>query len=438
MQLTKPIKKRFFGKIFAVVRYVMNYTGIGLSRHFEAFSPPIKTFALVNLLGFPVIYLLWDSLQPFAWEPISSWRIIAAVLNSLLLIYAYWPQKLIKHLPIFWYTTVCYTLPFLGTLTALQYHFSSLWQTYSLLTLILLCLILDWLAFIIILPLGIMLGCGAFYFYYGEIILYENSLFNASIIYVLTIMVMVLFSRNRAQWHKAKVQDIQTDSASVAHELRTPLAAVDAANHYIKDQLTSMSQMPGSENIEELLKTFKKVQMQIQSSHYLLDMLLPYEKLAINQKKFRYYSMHDCVTTTLSNYPFLGNQADYIRYIDDNAEFEFWGDKILMIHVLTNLIKNALTSIAKANKGSITIWHESNNKYNLLYFEDSGMGVNTKKINRIFQIFMTEGSSGMGVGLAFCKKTINKFRGTMTCKSEQGKYTLFIISLPKGKKINDE
>ena len=66
--------------------------------------------------------------------------------------------------------------------------------------------------------------------------------------------------------------------------------------------------------------------------------------------------------------------------------------------------------------------------------QDNGIGVDEEHIDRIFSLFQRlHGRSeyeGVGMGLAICRKIVERHGGTITAKSRPGEGTAFIITLP--------
>lgn len=79
-------------------------------------------------------------------------------------------------------------------------------------------------------------------------------------------------------------------------------------------------------------------------------------------------------------------------------------------------------------------WHQSadlrSKKFDRLIFQDTGLGISLKKIGHIFERFYPNKDHGTGIGLAFCRSTIQKFGGSIECESSLGEHTTFTISLP--------
>ncbi len=66
--------------------------------------------------------------------------------------------------------------------------------------------------------------------------------------------------------------------------------------------------------------------------------------------------------------------------------------------------------------------------------EDNGIGFNEKYLDRIFNVFQRlHGRSeydGTGIGLAICRKIVERHQGSITAKSEPGRGAKFIVTLP--------
>jgi signal transduction histidine kinase len=97
------------------------------------------------------------------------------------------------------------------------------------------------------------------------------------------------------------------------------------------------------------------------------------------------------------------------------------------------LLKNAFKIIYEEGKGKITISFKQTQENNQLIFTDTAKGISKDLLPTIFDIFVTQDQThkGAGLGLAFCKMVMQAYGGKITCKSQKGKYTTFILSFPK-------
>ena len=98
----------------------------------------------------------------------------------------------------------------------------------------------------------------------------------------------------------------------------------------------------------------------------------------------------------------------------------------MMIFVIYNLLKNALHYQVK-----IEIRTEIKSDDNYLYFKDYGPGIESDKLELIFESFFTSGKKdGTGLGLPFCRRIMRAFDGEIICRSELEKGTEFEMKFP--------
>ena len=102
--------------------------------------------------------------------------------------------------------------------------------------------------------------------------------------------------------------------------------------------------------------------------------------------------------------------------------------------VIANLLSNAIKYTDAG--GSIRISVTRQDAYGVLYVEDSGIGIPKDEQERIFERFYrtdksrTRKTGGTGIGLSIAKAIVQAHQGTITCESEVGKGSRFIVRLP--------
>jgi signal transduction histidine kinase len=141
-----------------------------------------------------------------------------------------------------------------------------------------------------------------------------------------------------------------------------------------------------------------------------------------------------CVEQALQRYPFEPSERALVFWDAEKAKdnnFMFYGKELFMVHILFNLFKNALYHIQKANKGEIFIWLKPGERFNQLHLKDTGSGISAKVLPHIFDQFYTNTAHGSGIGLAFCKTSLQNMGGNIKCLSQEGEFAEFILSLPK-------
>ena len=82
-------------------------------------------------------------------------------------------------------------------------------------------------------------------------------------------------------------------------------------------------------------------------------------------------------------------------------------------------------------KAKIEIRTEIKSDGNYLYFKDYGPGIESDKLELIFESFFTSGKKdGTGLGLPFCRRIMRAFDGEIICKSELRKGAEFQMKFP--------
>jgi two-component system nitrogen regulation sensor histidine kinase NtrY len=127
--------------------------------------------------------------------------------------------------------------------------------------------------------------------------------------------------------------------------------------------------------------------------------------------------------------------AGSVIYYSNNTSSEafIYGDKEQLLRVFNNLLKNAIQAIPETREGRITVSLDFSNNYYIVTLKDNGTGISKDAINKIFTPNFTTKSTGMGLGLAMAKSTIESCEGKISFKTEEGKGTEFYVSIPSYK-----
>ena len=111
------------------------------------------------------------------------------------------------------------------------------------------------------------------------------------------------------------------------------------------------------------------------------------------------------------------------------AGIRILADREQMRRVLINLLKNAEQSIPEGRQGVIRITVRKKEGKVEIRIRDNGQGIPENLREKIFQPNFTTKSSGMGLGLAICKRIIESMGGEIGFVSEVGVGTEFFIIL---------
>ncbi|MFB6153359.1 MAG: histidine kinase N-terminal 7TM domain-containing protein [Halodesulfurarchaeum sp.] len=114
------------------------------------------------------------------------------------------------------------------------------------------------------------------------------------------------------------------------------------------------------------------------------------------------------------------------------------GDEHQLVQLLQNLLDNAV-KYAGDSEPRVHISAEQTDGQWVIAVEDNGIGMTAEETERVFQIFERlhgrESYSGTGIGLAMCRKIVDRHGGDIWLDSEQGEGSTFSFTLPA---VNDD
>lgn len=219
--------------------------------------------------------------------------------------------------------------------------------------------------------------------------------------------------------------------SSISHDLKTPITSIKG---YVEGILDGVANTP--EKTEKYLKTIYSKAEQID---IMIDDLLLYSKLDLNQIPFNYEK------TDIAEYfdycieesaPELQKSDIKIYLKNDLKEAKYFIiDRERMRRVILNIIDNSRKYMNKEN-GQVAIMLRETNSSIIIEIKDNGSGIDKNDINKIFDRFYRadlarSGTKGSGLGLAIAKEIVEGHKGKIWAVSCENEGTSIIISLAK-------
>ena len=110
------------------------------------------------------------------------------------------------------------------------------------------------------------------------------------------------------------------------------------------------------------------------------------------------------------------------------------GDRVQLQQVLVNLILNAVDAMSSLDEGarelSIRIEQGQADGLVLVQVRDSGPGIDSRNLERVFEPFYTTKTSGVGMGLSICRSIINGHGGRLWVGANEPRGAVFQFTLP--------
>ena len=264
-----------------------------------------------------------------------------------------------------------------------------------------------------------------------------------------------LFFANRYEQDllQEKRRSMMMLAGNIAHEMRTPLLSIRSVamglDKYLPDLIETYSKaeeagldvpMIREAHLQTLKTALERIDSESKGAQLVIDALMVNVKDgSVDYPDDDFYSALECINEAIERYPFKEEKFDLV-HINSTEDFVFKGSKMMLIYVFFNMFKNALYAIAASGKTDARIIIEvmRGKQYHQVRVKDEGMGIAESALPYVFDDFYTTKQAGMGagvgIGLSFCKRVMEKFGGKIECDSEEGKYTEFTLSFPV---IND-
>jgi two-component system sensor histidine kinase/response regulator len=205
----------------------------------------------------------------------------------------------------------------------------------------------------------------------------------------------------------------------VAHEIRNPLTSIGGFARKVYGKLPEGD--PNKKYMEMIINDVAILESMIKQ-------LIELKTMAISFKKPT--NINDLIMKALKLFEqeFNEKAIDVQSELADNLPL-IPADEKLLKRALCNLIKNSIEAMAGGTKVLRIASRLSEGRIEILV-SDTGKGIPTKELKKIFDPFVTSKIYGPGLGLTFTYKIIQDHNGTISVESEPGKGTTFTISFP--------
>lgn len=429
------------------VKSLASYAYSILVRNIQYFEPRFLPFGMAAVVGFPCFYLVWHYIFPQPYESLVL-RLIGSAVFVPIIFAKRWPTRLQRFLPAYWYLAILYALPFFFTFMLLKNAGSSTWVLSALSAVFLMVLLLDWVNLFIQFFLGVGLAWLAYCMTTQAPSIGFLTLEHVPIFLFIVILGALANYNSQVVKHE-RMRAMLIAASTVAHELRTPLLGIKAGAAGLKRHLpalldayrqASQAKLPVSPirgaYLDSMAGVLERIESEVDCSNTAIDILLMNTRtFDINEIELSACSIRACVEAALRRYPFSSERERALVTWEGGDEFTFWGNELLAVHVLFNLLKNAVYHVAKAGKGQICIRLRRGSDQGHLIFRDTGPGIPPHVLSHIFTRFYSwsgahNNGSRAGIGLAYCRSVMQAFGGTITCKSVAGEYSEFVLTFP--------
>ncbi len=218
-------------------------------------------------------------------------------------------------------------------------------------------------------------------------------------------------------------------TGDVAHELRTPLMAMQATVEAMQDGV-----LPADDEHFEVVAT------EVRRLSRLIDAMLKLSRLenGTTELKIERTDLVYLVRSLVSSqHQLFHEKGIHLRFVDETPHGELYADvdPDLLREAIVNLMSNAMRYTNADGWVKVSLRQDRSDV--LVAVQDTGIGIAKEDIPQTFARFWRSDvsrervSGGLGVGLAITKEIIDRHNGTILVESELGRGTTFTLRVPQ-------
>ena len=219
--------------------------------------------------------------------------------------------------------------------------------------------------------------------------------------------------------------------ANAAHDLRSPLAAIQSSVEVTLEKSRSVNEY------EELLY---QITDEVHHLGQLVNQLLQLAETEATETEIPLepVPLAEIVIKTVEMFEPVAEESGVRLSFEPAKEIVVMGQPRQLRQVLTNLVDNAIKFTEKGGRVTIGLDFDSKHEYGLMTVSDTGIGIPPEAVDRVFDRFYQVeksrqrfgGKRGNGLGLSICQSIVQSNGGTIAVASQLGKGTTFSVSLP--------
>ena len=220
-------------------------------------------------------------------------------------------------------------------------------------------------------------------------------------------------------------RELEQFAAIASHDLQEPLRMVSS---YL-----GLLERRAGEKLNDKEKSFMHFAVDgAQRMQQMISDLLTYSRVSTHAGEFVPTDLNMVLASALANLE--AARAEHGASITHDVLPTLSIDKLRFVQLFQNLIGNALKFTAPGRNPEIHVGCVRQGDGWLVSVRDNGIGIEERDFERIFELFQRLHSRseypGTGIGLAVCKKIVERHGGRLWPESEVGKGTTFHFTMP--------
>ena len=210
-----------------------------------------------------------------------------------------------------------------------------------------------------------------------------------------------------------------------SHDLQEPLRTVQSYLQLLRRRYQPVLDLDAEEFIDFAIDGATRMRN-------LIEDLLTYARVASRARALQPAKLDDILDEVLHSLQVRLNEQHVV--IERGPLPTVMVDRRQLAQLIQNLISNSMKFQAKGSKPIVQISAEQQNEHWLVRIRDNGIGLEPEYQEKIFVIFQRlhsrEDYEGTGVGLAVCKKIVERHGGSIWVESRPSEGATFLFTLP--------
>ena len=223
-------------------------------------------------------------------------------------------------------------------------------------------------------------------------------------------------------------QELEQFTSIVSHDLQEPIRSIKSFLQLINIKLNK-------EQNEDLKVYIEKAISSADRMKQLIQNLLHYSQLGKTDLVEEDINVDELIGEAIQNVRTSAEKSNAQITVENDIK-TVKGDRVQLVQLIQNLLSNALKfTDSQSPKIKISGFHENGHvKFSVT---DNGIGIAETDIHKVFEIFRRLHTKklypGTGIGLAICKKIVDRHGGRIWPESNPGKGTTFYFTLKEQK-----